>query len=196
MRCVVQSMLVAVMTIGFVSPSNDLTQSPSPRSEMVLEVMATSSTMTGEDTYVFLRVFSDGTAECQLLNRGDLEKKETPTIKKALSQDGFVRIKSVLSNSRLAKLKSRYETRYAIVDTSTEWTIKVLRPGQTQVIQVLEFAPGLARAMKHPYPDALVKLGCSIEDLRAELSGEPNFHDGECKRILGTKSRSWPQSAL
>jgi hypothetical protein len=64
------------------------------------------------------------------------------------------------------------KTRYAIVDTSTEWTIKIQRPGQAQTIQVLEFSPGLARTMKHPYPDALVKLACNIEKLRAGLSGE------------------------
>jgi hypothetical protein len=48
----------------------------------------------------------------------------------------------------------------------------------------LEFSPGLARTMKHPYPDALVKLGCNIEKLRAGLSGESNFPDSECKRVL------------
>jgi len=79
--------------------------------------------------------------------------------------------------------------RGAIVDTSTEWTIKIQRPGQAQTIQVLEFSPGLARTMKHPYPDALVKLGCNIEKLRAGLSGESNFPDSECKRALRTISQ-------
>jgi hypothetical protein len=55
------------------------------------------------------------------------------------------------------------KTRYAIVAASTEWTIKIQRPGQPQIIQVLEFSLGLAGTMKHPYPDVLVKLRCNIK---------------------------------
>jgi len=137
---------------------------------------------------VYLRVFSDRTAEFQP-RHGNSEKQELPAIKKTLTRDEFIPIKSAVSEPKLATVGPKYETRYAIVDTSTEWTIKIQRPGQAQTIQVLEFSPGLARTMKHPYPDALVNLGCNIEKLRAGLSGESNFPDSECKRALRTISQ-------
>jgi hypothetical protein len=74
----------------------------------------------------------------------------------------------------------------------TEWTIKIQRPGLAQTIQVLEFSPALAKRMKHPYPDALVKLGCNIEKLRADVYGESSPLDSECQKVLGTKSSQSP----
>jgi hypothetical protein len=187
-------MLVVMTALGLLAPADNLAQSPShtPSADILLEVTATHTTMTSENTYVYLRVFSDRTAEFQPSRHGNSEKKELPAIKKTLTQDEFIRITSVLSEPKLATVGPKYETRYAIVDTSTEWTIKIQRPGQAQTIQVLEFSPGLARTMKHPYPDALVKLGCNIEKLRAGLSGESNFPDSECKRVL--RATSQPKS--
>ena len=187
-----QSILVVMTAFGLLAPADHMGRSPSPRpnADMVLEVIATHTTMASEDTYVYLRVFSDGTAEYQSRNHSNSEAKEPLTIMKTLSQNEFFQITSVVRNPKLAKVGPRYERRYAIVDTSTEWTIKIQRPGQPQIIQVLEFAPGLARIMKHPYPDALVKLGCNIENLRDQVSGEPSFPDSECKRILRTTSQA------
>ena len=184
-------MLVVMTALGLLAPANNLAQSPShsPTADILLEVIATHTTMASEDTYVYLRVFSDRTAEFQPSRHGNSEEKELPAIKKTLTQDEFIRITSVVSEPKLATVGPKYETRYAIVDTSTEWTIKIQRPVQAQTIQVLEFSPGLAKTMKHPYPDALVKLGCNIEKLRAALSGESNFPDSECKRVLRTTSQ-------
>ena len=187
-------MFVVITALGLLGPEDNLAQSPShtPSVGILLEVIATHTTMASENTYVYLRVFSDRTAEFQPSRHGDSERKELPVIKKTLTQDEFIRITSVLSEPKLATVGPRYETRYAIVDTSTEWTIKVQRLGQTQTIQVLEFSPSLARTMKRPFPDALVKLGCNIEKLRAGLSGESNFPDSECMRVL--RATSQPKS--
>ena len=185
-------MLVVMVGLGLLAPADNFAQSPSPSSNanMVLEVIATHTTMMeSEDRYLYLRVFSDSTAECQPSKHSNSEKKELLVVKKALTQDEFIQIKSVVSEPKLAAVKSKYETRYAIIDSWTEWTIKIQRQGQPQIIQVLEFSPGLARTMKHPYPKALVKLGCNIKKLRADVSGEFNSLDSECERVLGTPSR-------
>jgi hypothetical protein len=92
---------------------------------MVLEVIATHTTMASEDGCMYLRVFSDGSAECQPSKHSDSEKKELLVIKKTLTQDEFIRIRSVVSEPTLATVKPKYETRYAIVDTWTDWTIKI-----------------------------------------------------------------------
>ena len=188
MRSLMQSMLVVIVALGLLAPADNFAQSPSPSPnvDILLEVIATHSAMTSEDRYVYLRVLSDRTAECQSSRHSNLAKKDLLPVKKTLTQDEFIRIKSVVSEPKLASVGPKYETRYAIVDTWTEWTIKIQRPGQPQIIQVLEFSPGLARTMKHPYPDALVKLGCNIEKLRADVFGESNTLDSECKKALGT----------
>jgi len=100
----------------------------------------------------------------------------------------------MVSDPKLSTLGPKYETRYAIVDSSTEWTIKIQRAeGEPQIIRVLEFSPGLAKTMKHPYPGALVTLGCTIEKLRTDVSGESISLDHECKKVLGTSKqpKSW-----
>jgi hypothetical protein len=189
MRSLMQSKLVVVLALGFLAVGDNFAQSPSLGREIVLEVIATHNTLASEDRYVYLRVFSDGTAEWQSSNYSNSQKTELLAAKKTLTQDEFMRIKSVVSEPKLAAVGPKYETRYAIVDTFTEWTIKIQRPGRLQIIQVLEFSPGLARTMKHPYPNALVKLGCNIEKTRADVSGESHTPDSECMRALGTASQ-------
>jgi hypothetical protein len=189
MRSLMHSTLVVMVALGLLAAADNSAQSPSLGTDIVLEVTATHTKMASEDTYVYLRVFSDGTAECQSTTHGNSEKGGFLTVKKTLTRDEFTRIKSVMAEPKLAALGPKYETRYAIIDTSTEWTIKIQRSGQPQIIQVLEFSPGLARTMKHPYPDALVKLGCNIQKVRADVSSESNTVDSECKRVLGTAIR-------
>jgi len=141
--------------------------------------------MESNDTYVYLRVFSDSTAECQPRHTAP-EKNTLNSFKKTLTQDEFERIKSILDEPKVLNLRAKYdtETRWVIVDTWTQWNIKFQSRGQSRTITVLEFSPGLARAMKHPYPDTLVKLGCTIEKLRSDVSGEL-FLDSACKKVLG-----------
>jgi hypothetical protein len=183
-----QSKSVVITALSLLIPHGS-EPSANPSTGVVLEVIATHTTVENENTYVYLRVFSDKTAECQSSKHSNVEKQELPTIKRKLTRDEFIRIKSVVSDPKLATLGPKYETRYAIVDSSTEWTIKIQRPGDPQTIRVLEFSPGLARTTKHPYPDALVKLGCSIQKLRADVSGESILLDYECQRVLGTLSQ-------
>jgi hypothetical protein len=191
MRSLMHSTLVVMVAFGLLAAENSA-QSPSLGTDIVLEVTATRTTMANEVTYVYLRVFSDGTAECQSSRHSNSENRELLTVKKTLTQDEFTRIKSVMVEPKLAAVGPKYETRYAIIDTSTAWTIKIQRSGQPQIIQVIEFSPGLARTMKHPYPDALVKLGCNIQKIRADVASESNTFDSECKRVLGTAI--WPKS--
>jgi hypothetical protein len=190
MSSLVQLLLVVMVALGLLAPVDNFAQllGPSPGADILFEVIATHSTMASEDRYVYLRVFADRTAECEFSNRSNSDGKHPLAVKKTLSQDEFIRLESVVSEPKLASVGPKYETRYAIVDSWTEWRIKIQRPGQPQIIQVLEFSPGLARTMKHPYPDALVKLGCSIEKLRADVLGESNTLDSECKKTLGTSS--------
>jgi len=76
----------------------------------------------------------------------------------------------MVSDPKLATLGPKYETRYAVVDSSDGMVIKIQRPGEPQSIRILEFL-WLGENDEHPYPDALVKLGCSIKKLRPTYLG-------------------------
>src|SRR6266481_8003105 len=147
MGLLLQSMLAVITGLGLLASANNFVQlaAPSPGADTILDVIATHSTMASEERYVYLRVFSDGTAEYQSSKHSDGVQNDLPVIRKTLRQDEFKRIRSILSEPRLAAVGPEYATRYAIVDSWTEWTVKIQRSGQTQSIQVLEFSPGLAR---------------------------------------------------
>ena len=192
MRPSLNSASVVLLVLLLFPPKDDFAESTdaSPGADVILEVIETNSTLASEDAYLYLRVFSDGTAECHSVVNG--EKKEIRSFKKTLTQDEFTQVKSVVGNPKLARVKPKYETRYAIVDTYTEWKITIQRRGQSQVIHILEFSPGLAKIMKHPYPEALVKLGCSARKLRDDVLGQPSYFDSECRRVLGISQNRNP----
>jgi len=187
MRLSMSSMLIATAAAAFLPLPISFAQSPATAPVTLIEVIATHTAPETEYRYVYLRVFSDGTAEYQPTAPSDAKNTEPAILKKTLTKDDFTLIKSATYEPTLAKVGSKYETKYAIVDSWTEWKIELHRSTQTQTIQVLEFSPGLAKTMKHPYPDALVKLGCALKKTRADVSGESPSLDYACEKLLGAK---------
>ena len=179
-------MLLAAIAGGLIASAMSFGQLPgrSSSGDTILEVFATHTSFEGDHRYVFVRVFTDGVAECESSKPSDPEHTMR---KRLLTKDEYAKIKSVVDEPKVAKLGPRYETWYGVVDTSTEWRIEIRRTGQTQVIQILNFSPGLTKIMKHPYPNGLVKLGCNVEKLRANVIGESPSLDSECKKVFGVK---------
>jgi hypothetical protein len=153
----------------------------SPR--VILEVINRHFTMGRKIPSVYLRVLSDGTAECHTVR---YTRDEAEIVKKEkLSQEELERLKALIGTPRLLNVKKRYELMHAVVDSWMEWNIKVPHKGGAQKIQVLNFSLGSAREKNQPYPDALVKLGCSIWKLRHEVYGdEPDYLNDDCKEAL------------
>jgi hypothetical protein len=106
MRYLRQGVLVVMTTLGFVFAPYDFGQSPRVTANIILEVIATHATSESEDKYVYLRVFSDGTAECETSWHRNSENKNFPTVKKMLSQDELIRIKSVASDPQISHFRS------------------------------------------------------------------------------------------
>ena len=77
MRSFMQSTLVIVLALGFPVAGDNFAQSPSLGKDIVLEVIATHTTLESEDKYVYLRVFSDGTAEWQSSLLSNSQKRKT-----------------------------------------------------------------------------------------------------------------------
>jgi hypothetical protein len=178
-----------MLVLGIVAVAISAGQSSStgPKTEILAEVVAIHTSPEAERTYLYLRVFSDGMAEWQS-SKTAVADKELPTRSKALAKDDFLRIKSILADPRLKKLGPKYETRFAIVDSWTTWKVQIGRKEHSRGIQILEFSPDLAKTLKSPYPDDLVKLGCTFKKLRADISEEPPSSDKTCEEAGGTVS--------
>jgi len=175
-----------VLGIFAVAISVGPSSSTGPKAAILAEVVATHTSPEAERTYLYLRIFSNGMAEWQSSEVGE---KELATRSKALTKDEFLRIKSILADPRLKKLGPNYETRFAIVDSWTTWKVQIGRKEHSQSIQILEFSPDLAKTLKSPYPDVLVKLGCTFKKLRADISEEPSSLDKTCEEVFSNPAR-------
>jgi len=160
----------------------------SPR--MVLEVINKHFTVGLKIPSVYLRVFSDGTAECHT----ERYTGDEPNVvkKKALTPDELGKLEAVLDNQDLLNVNKRYELVDPVIDSWMEWNIAVPHKTATQKIQVLNFSPGSEGEKNKPYPDALVKLGCHIWKLRFEIYGDethgnrPYYLSDGCKNAFAS----------
>jgi hypothetical protein len=151
--------------------------------QVIFEVINKHFTMGRKIPSVYLRVFSDGTAECHTVRYAG---GEAETVKKGkLTQEELGRLETLIDSPELLNVKKRYELMYTVIDSWMEWNIRVPHKSGEQKIQVLNFSPRSAREKNQPYPDVLVKLGCSIWKLRHEVYGdEPTYLNDDCKKAL------------
>jgi hypothetical protein len=139
--------------------------------EIILEVMNKHFTRGTTIPSLYLRVFSDGTAECHTEKFSGEEKDVTK--RKVLGTKEFEKLKAVINEPNFRDIKKRYELNHPVVDSWMEWTITVQHPNGVQRIQVLNFSPVSEVYKNQAYPDALVKLGCSILKIREEVLRRP-----------------------
>jgi len=156
---------------------------------MILEVTSTHFTMGKKIPSLFLRVSSDRSVECDLRNAfgGDTGIVKT----KVLMPKEFEEVKALADRPELGKVGRRYELTHFVFDSWTEWDIKVQHPNVEQEIIVANFEPIEPRYTEEfaqPYPDVLVRLGCSISKLRDEVCGdELAWRRTECETALKNK---------
>lgn len=131
---------------------------------------------------VYLKVFSDRTAECHTLAYSGVEPKVTKT--KMLAPDEFEKLMAVLDGPELLNVNSRYESKRMVIDSWMEWDISIQRPSHAQKVEVVNFSPSWF-GNAQPYPGALLQLGCSVWKIRDEVFGdEPGHRDAKCKKAL------------
>jgi hypothetical protein len=157
-----------------------------PSSKVILEVVNRHFTVGKKIPSIYLRVSSDGTAECHTEKYWD----EPDIVKtKVLGRDDLEWLKVLLEQSELLGIKHRYERMYPVVDSWMEWNIKIDGGGEVQIIEVAGFSPAAAKLRNQPYPDVLVKLGCSIWKLRGDVFGDEQatraYQSEECNAALG-----------
>jgi hypothetical protein len=164
-------------------------EQPLNRHNTVLEVTAVDFDIAWQQEYLYIKVQSDGMVETQILRRksGDsrFEKADVVAAKRTLSISELQRLNALLAQGNTLRLKTTYKQgALAVIDAGTWWDIQIPRNDRPQKIHVVAFAPDLAKAAKHPYPKALLALGCTIEKIREETIGEKSNTDAECIKVL------------
>lgn len=157
-----------------------------PSSRVNLEVINRHFTIGKKIRSVYLRVFSDGTAECHTEKYWD----EPDNVKrKVLAPEDFERLTALLEQPELLGVKPRYELMAPVIDSWMEWTIKVTHGQNVQTIKVANFNPTAAKGRKDPYPEVLVKLGCSIWKIRSDVHADEvaarKASTADCNAALG-----------
>ncbi len=148
--------------------------------KVILDVTNLHFTVGKKIPSVYLRVYADGTAECHTEKYWDEADVVT---RKALPPDDFKRLKELLDEPSLLTVPRRFERPYPVVDSWMEWTIKIQHSRNLETIQIAGFSPPAARERNQPYPDIVLKLGCSIQRLRGDVYGDAPPESDECKAV-------------
>jgi hypothetical protein len=155
--------------------------SPAP---VIVEVTNSYFTMGRIISGVYLKVLGDRTVECHTLR---ITGKELDIVKKRqLSQDEFRELLALVNESELLSARERYGPMRVVVDSWMEWDILIPRTAGAKEIAIADFSP-TRLGVGGPYPDAVVKLGCSISRLRDEVYGDDAPRRRECEKILMAK---------
>ena len=153
------------------------------KQSLLLEVILRTYDVSRTETLVYLRVFSDGSAEAHPMREVDFRSLD---LKKAQISSIELRIlNDFLGSSKVQHLDPKYERYWGNKDFGEEWQIKIAGNDQTKSIVLDNFQPFLAGARKKPYPVELEKLGCLIWKLRTEVTGEPLEKDwvAGCRKL-------------
>jgi hypothetical protein len=180
------AIVVALLACGTVP--HEPTTLPEPERKLLLEVIQDTSSITGSVRLVYLRAFSDGTAECHPSRNVDYSN--LALTRQRVPPREFERLEKLLTTTEVRQLDSEYPGIGRAIDYFVVWTITIPRQKETQRIVVVNFQPEYAERMKKPYPRALVKLECLIRGLRPVVSGEtPLFEDAYCRRALEAEQK-------
>jgi hypothetical protein len=173
-----------ILVLGVLSPlvvngqTSQAARKPNAPRTLILEVVNRHFTVGEKIPSTYLKIYSDGTAECHTLKYWD-EPDVAKT--KSLPIEEFNQLKALLEHPDLLSVKHRYERMYSVMDSWMEWTIKIEHPSGEQSFEVSGFSPSSAKASRQPYPEVLTKLGCSIQKIRSEVFGyEPHRAEADC----------------
>jgi hypothetical protein len=149
----------------------------------ILEVVSTTYNISRTETLVYLRVFSDGSAEAHPTRKIDFRNLDLKHVQ--LSSSDMTSLREFLAPARTEKWDDKYERFWGCKDCGSAWEIVVGQGKEKKTISLTNFQPFLAREQKKPYPADIEKLGCIVWELRAKVVNEPYEMDylSGCKSI-------------
>jgi len=160
-----------------------LTDPQESQKNVLLEVILTTYDVSRTETLVYLRIFSDGSAEAHPMREVDFR---TLVLKKAqISPGDLATLSEFLSSSKVQHLEPEYHRYWGNIDFGQTWQITIAQDDSKKSIILENFQPFLARTKKKPYPAELEKLGCLIWELRTKVTGEPleRNYVGGCREL-------------
>jgi hypothetical protein len=152
---------------GQISSESGKSSAPDSTSKVILEVVNNHFTMGRKIPSIYLRLFSDGTAECHAVSfTGD----EQETVKKErLSPKEFEKIRVVLNQPGLRDVKGRYDLPRIVFDSWMEWDVT---SHDSQLVHDVTVSFGPDDRDLGPFPEALGNLGCQILKIREYVYGD------------------------
>jgi len=137
-----------------------------PAARIILEVVNQHFTRGKKIPSIYLRIFSDGTAECHNVKFTGDEKEVVK--KERLKPENFSQLKAALEQPGLRDVKGSYGLPRLVLDSWMEWNLRI-RTSQFKRVATISFGPA---AHKTTYPEALGKLGCQILRTREDVCGD------------------------
>jgi hypothetical protein len=149
----------------------------------ILEVVATTYNISRIETLVYLRVYSDGSAEAHPMRKIDFRNLDLKHAQLSVSE--ITSLREFLTPARTEKWDDKYERFWGCKDCGSAWEIAVGQGKEKKTVALTNFQPFLAREQKKPYPADIEKLGCIIWEQRARVVNEPYDMDylSGCKSI-------------
>ncbi len=186
--------------------STPASRSPKPAAEAkaILEVIQWSAIygydigmkqpwyVTSQRHFVYLRIFSDRTAEAE--NQWDQTMKRT-----VLTQGEFDKLQYFLDrpdvlnlglDAKFDLLKSLNYPASAMPRPYQTWDAMLQHSKVQQRIQIHDLDGYLYDSDRYPQdaqktvPGTVVKLGCTVEDLRTSVTGKPSGREKQCQEAI------------
>jgi hypothetical protein len=164
-----------LITLLFAATAASSLVSQYPGKIQVLEVIATTYDVSRTETLVYLRVFSDGSAEAHPTRKIDFRNLNFKHAQ--LPSSDIDSLREFLAPVRTEKWEVKYERYWGNKDFGNTWEITVGQGKDKRAITLTNFQPFLARDKKKPYPADIEKLGCTIWELRTKVVNEPLDRD-------------------
>jgi len=141
--------------------------------KVILEVINYHFTMGRKIPSIYLRLFSDGTAECHTLK---FSGQEQDAVKKEhLEPEEFAAVRAILNQPELRGVKSRYDHPRTVVDSWMEWQ---LRAPDSQLRRDVTISFGPSTQHVGASVEALGNLGCQILKIREYVFGDRTDYYG------------------
>jgi hypothetical protein len=135
--------------------------------KVILEVINNHFTIGQKIPSLYVKVFSDGTAECHAIKFTGRENNDVK--REHLPAKEFAEIKSLLDQPEMQGVKGRYEHPRAVADSWMEWE---LRAPDSQLRQEVTISFGPPTQELRAFPEALGSLGCQILKIREYVYGD------------------------
>jgi hypothetical protein len=153
--------------------------------QLVLEVLQSDSGVGGTNQFVYLRLFADRSVEFS--PKRNQELKRDRVFRAQISGEDMDSTAKVLGREDVANLPGIFRSTFTPIDFYWTLDFSIPRGTHNQKITVVNFSPGMAKQNHKPYPEALVRLVCTVWAVRKNFPSEmPDLRE-DCRDFVVEK---------